>query len=299
MNKYLKYYGIIYIIVLIMIVGFGTVYLNDLNSITLKKFNPPVYNSDTAKKQTDLPFVKSSITAPVDVAKFGTSTPELIEKGKSIFQTQCASCHGVEGKGDGVAGLSLNPRPRNFHSLEGWTNGTKFSEMYRTLHEGITSRGMASYSNIIPEERFAILHYVRTFANYPAITPDDLNEIDLSYSLSKGIKTSGQIPIIKSEQIILEENLLKKNKINSTIENIKNSKGVKGADIFVRYCNNYEYALNSLFNYKDWNKSEINFINFITKDPEQKGFKSSITTMNGNDWTELFNFLKSQINFSL
>ena len=55
MKNFLKYYGIIYIIILGMIVGFGTIYLNDLNSITLSKFNPPVFNSDTAKKQDDLP----------------------------------------------------------------------------------------------------------------------------------------------------------------------------------------------------------------------------------------------------
>jgi mono/diheme cytochrome c family protein len=35
-------------------------------------------------------------------------------KGKVIFTTNCASCHGESGKGDGPVGAALNPHPRDF-----------------------------------------------------------------------------------------------------------------------------------------------------------------------------------------
>jgi mono/diheme cytochrome c family protein len=35
-------------------------------------------------------------------------------KGKVIFTTNCASCHGDSGKGDGPVGAALNPHPRDF-----------------------------------------------------------------------------------------------------------------------------------------------------------------------------------------
>ena len=35
-------------------------------------------------------------------------------KGKVIFTTNCASCHGEGGKGDGPVGAALNPHPRDF-----------------------------------------------------------------------------------------------------------------------------------------------------------------------------------------
>ena len=37
-------------------------------------------------------------------------------EGKSIFNTQCFTCHGTNGKGDGPAAMSLNPKPANLTS---------------------------------------------------------------------------------------------------------------------------------------------------------------------------------------
>ena len=34
---------------------------------------------------------------------------------KDIFAQRCTPCHGAEGRGDGAASASLNPKPRNFH----------------------------------------------------------------------------------------------------------------------------------------------------------------------------------------
>ena len=139
-----------------MIVGFGTIYLNDLNSITLSKFNPPVFNSDTAKKQDDLP-VK-------------TAEEKLILENKSTFD-----------------------------------------------------------------------------------------------------------------------------KINAIAEYIKSARGIKGAEIMLTHSDNLNKSLTSLFDYKKWSDSEPALINFITKNPTQKGFKSSIAFLKQDEWSELYKFLKTQL----
>ena len=36
-------------------------------------------------------------------------------KGKKLYNQMCAVCHGAKGKGDGVAGAALNPKPTNFN----------------------------------------------------------------------------------------------------------------------------------------------------------------------------------------
>jgi mono/diheme cytochrome c family protein len=38
--------------------------------------------------------------------------------GKTLFTTNCASCHGDSGKGDGPVGAALQPPPRDFTKAE-------------------------------------------------------------------------------------------------------------------------------------------------------------------------------------
>lgn len=60
--------------------------------------------------------------APEDAAKRKnpvTSSAASIERGKKLFQANCASCHGVGGKGDGPAGAALNPKPADLTAMAG------------------------------------------------------------------------------------------------------------------------------------------------------------------------------------
>jgi len=100
----------------------------------------------------------------------------------------------------------MNPKPRNFHSPTGWTNGPKVSEMYRTLQEGIVRNGMASYSYIPPVDRFALIHYVRTFVpSPPQETLQDLQPLETTYQLSRGTSVAGTVPIRVASARLLEE----------------------------------------------------------------------------------------------
>ncbi len=38
--------------------------------------------------------------------------------GKVVFETNCSTCHGMTGKGDGPVGAALNPRPRDLSTGE-------------------------------------------------------------------------------------------------------------------------------------------------------------------------------------
>ena len=39
------------------------------------------------------------------------SDSEAIEQGEKIAKTNCVSCHGAKGKGDGAAAVALNRKP--------------------------------------------------------------------------------------------------------------------------------------------------------------------------------------------
>lgn len=47
------------------------------------------------------------------------ATAESIERGRRLYQTNCVSCHGATGKGDGPVAATLNPRPANLQAMAG------------------------------------------------------------------------------------------------------------------------------------------------------------------------------------
>ncbi len=102
-------------------------------------------------------------------------TPEIVAHGKAIFMQQCVACHGAEGKGDGPAAAALNPHPRNFTSAEGWGNGRKPSQIFKTLKEGRPGTGMASFATIPAEDRWTIVAYVETLG--PTIEKDSTDDL--------------------------------------------------------------------------------------------------------------------------
>ncbi len=92
------------------------------------------------------------------------STPANIAKGKELFtgKATCFTCHGNEGRGDGVAGAALDPAPRNFHNpgLKKKSDG----EFNYVIHNGIEGTGMISYAPgiITSEEAALIIVYERS-----------------------------------------------------------------------------------------------------------------------------------------
>lgn len=291
-DVFLRGYGVLYILVLAFMVVLGWEYLNNLEYFARTKFNAfPVQGVDTAVK-SDLPLVKGNVTSPINLSEQIIPTSERVTKGKTLFETNCVSCHGTEGKGDGVAGKNLNPPPRNFHQLTGWTNGPEFSKMYKTLQEGIISRGMASYSNLSPEDRIALIHYIRTFAEYPKITDVEVKEVDKTYGLSSGIKHPNQIPTSLAVEKMIAEVSDKQYKIDSIVNILRNDNS-EAAKIVRRFSNDINKFVVSLFHYPQWNENETNFVNFIIVEPKSKGIRAGIViTLTKPELSMVFNYLK-------
>lgn len=90
------------------------------------------------------------------------SSPESIAKGKEIFTKNCATCHGDSGKGDGPAGVALDPKPRDFTAGD-FKYGNDDSNLMRTIMEGVPNTGMAAWDGRMDEkDAWTVIHYVKS-----------------------------------------------------------------------------------------------------------------------------------------
>lgn len=107
---------------------------------------------------------------------FDMSDAEVIAKGRELFLSangpNCASCHGMEGKGDGPLSNVL-PKPTDLTSPEFQTSD-KVTDEYiywriKTGNEGYVRTGpnvsaMTGYMDGTPEEVWSLVAFVRSLA---------------------------------------------------------------------------------------------------------------------------------------
>lgn len=102
------------------------------------------------------------VIASVSVAVTAKDTPELREKGKATYTTNCAICHGEKGDGNGAAGAMLNPKPRNF-AKDKLKQGSKPDQIFKTITEGVPNTPMVGYGHLSEQDRWGLTYYVLSF----------------------------------------------------------------------------------------------------------------------------------------
>jgi mono/diheme cytochrome c family protein len=283
-----RLFGYSYFYILIVLTGLGIYFVKNLPEMN-KNSIPPFVIADTLNSN-DLAFSLPVDIPPVDVFQLSQPTPQLVEKGKAFYNSNCSSCHGDQGKGDGPAGQMMNPKPRNFTSSEGWINGRKISDIYKTLHEGIIKSGMPSYNHINPEELFAVIQYIRTFANdYPVDSKDDLQALNDMYKLSEGKKSSGQIPTSKALFLILTENSSTKTTYEKIVERLKNDS--KYDDLIL----SNEKLAGALVNFMNSSQNVSDLNQILSSDPVLYGLSPKFLLMSETEKKNFYNYLLSFI----
>ncbi len=90
-------------------------------------------------------------------------TQDSVDMGLATYATTCATCHGDTGKGDGPAGLALNPPPADLaiHVPLHTDN-----ELYSFIADGIEGTSMvAQLGNLTSEEIWHLVNYIRTISD--------------------------------------------------------------------------------------------------------------------------------------
>ena len=116
--------------------------------------------------QAETPASKGRDLPPVDPATVMTPNSKLLARGEVLFKQNCSSCHGESGQGNGPAAGTLNPRPRNFTQPADWKRGFHLTDIFTTITTGIKGTGMAAFDFIMPADRMALVHFVRSLGGF-------------------------------------------------------------------------------------------------------------------------------------
>ena len=106
---------------------------------------------------------ENATLAPVPTEYAGVANPlgvEAASTGAEIFHTNCETCHGPQGHGDGPAGQALDPKPRNLAKLEA-TVGDDF--LFWRIREGKPGTSMVAWKGILTDDQiWQAISFIRT-----------------------------------------------------------------------------------------------------------------------------------------
>jgi mono/diheme cytochrome c family protein len=84
--------------------------------------------------------------------------PAAVAAGKKSAETNCVSCHGASGKGDGVAAAALNPKPADWTSAK--VQKESDGEIFWKISNG---RGpMPPWKHLPEKERWSLVSYIKS-----------------------------------------------------------------------------------------------------------------------------------------
>ena len=91
--------------------------------------------------------------APVPADYAGKTNPlgaDAAAAGAEVFKTNCESCHGPQGHGDGPAGVALDPAPKDLADLQARAGD---DYLFWRINTGKEGTSMVPWQGILTEEQ--------------------------------------------------------------------------------------------------------------------------------------------------
>ena len=86
--------------------------------------------------------------------------PEVASQGAEVFEVYCASCHGETGHGDGPAGASLVPAPKDLVELQ---SKVEDDYLFWRISDGKNGTAMVAWKGILTDEQiWQAIVFIRT-----------------------------------------------------------------------------------------------------------------------------------------
>jgi len=98
------------------------------------------------------------------------ASPALTSEGAALFQRSCATCHGPQGRGDGIIATRLQSPPRDFTQAVFKVRSTPSGslptdlDLYQTISRGMHGTDMAPWGRLDERQRWALVEHLKTLS---------------------------------------------------------------------------------------------------------------------------------------
>ena len=144
-----------------------------------------------------------------------------LENTQTLFQVNCASCHGVSGRGDGTLAKQLSPKPTNFIDKERAQNRSLLG-LFDAISNGLDDTAMPAFTQLKEQQRWSLAFYVGSLAfkddkqsekdskvdelpnimNWVRYSPNQIAQISQANKNSKQL-TPQQVALLRSQPLAL------------------------------------------------------------------------------------------------
>jgi len=138
----------------------------------LDRFMPP-FNSLSDRQRWDVVAYLYTLSIP----------QETLAQGQELYKANCASCHGLQGSGDGSEAASLQVAPTNFTDQERMASRSP-TQLFEAISAGIAPAMPTFDTKLTEDERWALAAYLRslTFASPAEIARSQETPVPLTTS---------------------------------------------------------------------------------------------------------------------
>lgn len=121
------------------------------------------------------PAEPAPVAEPAPAAEPAPEAPKTADiapatRGAEVFATNCSSCHGPDGRGDGPAGAALDPRPADLRGPR--ATHLRGIPRRQIIEEGRPGTAMVGWKGILSDEDLdAVYAYVHEMKHGPGAGP--------------------------------------------------------------------------------------------------------------------------------
>jgi mono/diheme cytochrome c family protein len=162
-------------------ISYPSVWYTIITKGNLERFMPP-FESLSDRQRWDVIAYTYSLSSP----------PESISVGKALYDSMCASCHGITGKGDGDQSGDFSVPPPDFSDLE-YSASKSSTDFYKAMVEGKQPDMPAFGDQLTETDRWDIAGYIRSMAFKPLSS-------DSEASLETQLETAESAPLAEQEE---------------------------------------------------------------------------------------------------